>query len=116
MYKQRYTEILEDDQKLARERERIALDRSIALMMQAETIGAPGSASSATAIAFTNKLWTLLVEDLAAPDNGLPAELKAQIVSIGIWILRELERVRSGEAKGFNDLIEVSKAIRDGLL
>ena len=115
MHKQRYAEILEDDQKVARERERMALDRSIELMEQA-TVEASNPAIVATAITFTSKLWTLLVEDLAAPANGLPKELKAQIVSIAIWILRELERLRSGASKGFDDLIEVSKAIRDGLL
>ncbi|MBN9267041.1 MAG: flagellar biosynthesis regulator FlhF, partial [Hyphomicrobium sp.] len=48
-------------------------------------------------------------------ENGLPKALKAQLVSIGIWILRELESARTDDAKGFEDVIVVSKAIRDGL-
>lgn len=110
----RYAEMAQDDQREARERERIALERSITLMEHAADGGS--SADAANAIVFTTKLWTVLIEDLSAPDNGLPRELRAQIVSIGIWILRELESVRSDETRGFDDVIMVSRAIRDGLL
>lgn len=109
-----YGDLLEDDQQVARERERVALDQSILLLEQADAPGAALSAA-AEAISFTSKLWTLLVEDLANPENGLPRELKAQLMSIGIWILRELETARTGAVKGFADVIVVSKAIRDGL-
>jgi len=115
MHRLQYADILEDDQKEARERERMALHRSIALMEQAEVEGA-SPLDATMAIAFASKLWTILIEDLAVPDNGLPKELRAQIVSIGIWILRELENIRSGRSKSFADVIAVSKAIRDGLL
>jgi len=114
MQRIQYGDLLEDDQQLARERERAALDQSILLLEQAAAPAAP-LASAAEAIAFTSKLWTLLIEDLANPENGLPKELKAQIVSIGIWILRELEAARTDETKGLADVIVVSKAIRDGL-
>ena len=114
MQRIQYGDLLEDDQQAARERERMALDQSIELLEQAIAPGAPVSAS-AEAIAFTGKLWGVLVEDLASPENGLPKALKAQLVSIGIWILRELEAARTDEAKGFADVIVVSKAIRDGL-
>lgn len=114
MQRIQYGDLLEDDQQVARERERAALDQSILLLEQAATSGAP-LASAAEAIAFTSKLWTVLIEDLASPDNGLPKGLKAQLVSIGIWILRELEAARTDASKGFSDVIVVSKAIRDGL-
>ena len=73
---------------------------------------------SATAQGMSMSAWLerMLIEDLAAPDNGLPRELRAQIVSIGIWILRELERIRGDDKANFGDLIEVSRAIRKGLL
>lgn len=114
MQRIQYGDLLEDNQQEARERERIALDQSIQLMEQAGAVGAP-LAAMAEAIAFSSKLWTLLVEDLANKDNGLPKELKAQLVSIGIWILRELEAARTDDTKNFSDVIVVSKAIRDGL-
>ena len=110
-----YAEMLQESSGEARERERVALDRSISMM---ELANKPHStpADVAGAVVFTNKLWTVLIEDLAAPDNGLPRELRAQLVSIGIWILKELERIRNNEQASFGDLIEVSRAIRKGLL
>ena len=60
-------------------------------------------------------LRAIAVEDLADPGNMMPQALRAQIISIGIWILKELERVRAGEVGSFTDVIVVSKAIRDGL-
>ena len=114
MQRIQYGDLLEDDQQMARERERAALDQSILLLEQAATPGAP-LASAAEAIAFTSKLWSLLIEDLASANNGLPKQLRAQLVSIGIWILRELEAARTDEAKGLSDVIVFSKAIRDGL-
>ena len=45
----------------------------------------------------------------------LPKELRAQIISIGIWILKEAERIRNGEVHSFNGIITVSEAICEGL-
>jgi flagellar protein FlaF len=114
MQRIQYGDLLEDDQQSARESERMALDQSIQLLEQASRPGA-AIAAAAEAIAFTSKLWSMLVEDLASAENGLPKTLRAQLVSIGIWILRELEAARTDEKKDFSDLIVVSKAIRDGL-
>jgi flagellar protein FlaF len=110
-----YAEVIEDDEGEARGRERQALERSIGLMEIASMDGA-SSAERATAIVFTGKLWGVFLEDLAVPGNALPKALRAQIISIGIWIMRELERIRNDPDKGFADVVTVSKAIRDGLL
>lgn len=114
MYSRHYAEAIEDDPAEARLREGAALDHSIMLMEAADA--APASTVAATqAVFFTSKLWAVLVEDLADPGNMMPQALRAQIISIGIWILKELERVRAGEVGSFTDVIVVSKAIRDGL-
>lgn len=110
-----YAEMQQDDQTEAREHERLAIDHSIALMEQAER-KEQAPADAANAVLFASRLWTVLIEDLASPSNGLPKEMKAQIISIGIWILREIEGIRSGEKRSFSDVIMVSKAIREGLL
>lgn len=114
MQRIQYGELLEDDQQVTRERERMALDQSIMLLERARAAGA-NAVHAAEAIAFASKLWTVLVEDLANPDNGLPKQLRAQIVSIGIWILRDLEQARTSAVHDFSDVVAVSKAIRDGL-
>jgi flagellar protein FlaF len=110
-----YAELQQEDQTEAREHERLAIDHSIKLMELAEQENV-GPADVANAILFASRLWTVLIEDLAAPSNGLPKEMRAQIISIGIWILREVEGIRSGDKRSFSDVIKVSKAIREGLL
>jgi flagellar biosynthesis activator protein FlaF len=114
MYKMKYSDIQSDDQSEARERERIAFDHSIALMERASREDAT-PVDAAKAIGFTTKLWAVLIEDLIAPHNGLPKELRAQIISIGLWIMREIERIRLEESKDYGDLLAVSRSLRDGL-
>ncbi len=115
MSRQQYAEVLEDDFGEARERERNALEQSIAIFHRAESQGASAQ-DRIEAILFANKLWSVMVEDLANPENSLPHQLRAQIVSIGIWVLRETEALRSDPARSFADIVAVSEAIRDGLL
>jgi flagellar protein FlaF len=67
------------------------------------------------AIHFLNRVWTSLVEDLGSPDNALPKELRANLISIGLWLLREAEDLRQGRSDNFDGLIEVSEIIRDGI-
>ena len=61
------------------------------------------------------RLWGYLIEDLAKPDNDLPKNLRAELISIGLWIMREAEQIRLEASSNFKGLIEVSTAIRDGL-
>lgn len=115
MYRLQYAEILDDDQGDARERERTAFSQSIALMEIAVSNTAT-PVDVANAIVFTTKLWTALIEDLADSGNGLPKVLRAQIISIGIWVLRELDNIRNKKSASFEDVKAVSISIRDGLL
>ena len=62
-----------------------------------------------------NRVWTSFIEDLGSPDNALPRELRANLISIGLWLLREAEEVRQGRSENFEGLIEVSQIIRDGI-
>ncbi len=67
------------------------------------------------ALHFLNRVWTSLIEDLGSPENALPKELRANLISIGLWLLREAEDVRQGRSDNFDGLIEVSQIIRDGI-
>ena len=62
-----------------------------------------------------NRVWTSFIEDLGSPENELPMELRANLISIGLWLLREAEEVRQGRSENFEGLIEVSQIIRDGI-
>lgn len=114
MYQFSYTEILDDTPAESRKREQRAFERSIELLQEAQMAGTK-SRQSAEAITFTNRLWSLLMEDLAKPDNALPKELRAELISIGIWILGQLDRLRKGETDDFSPVIEVSDSIAKSL-
>lgn len=109
-----YAEILEDTPKLARERERLAFERAIDLLEQAAAKGSR-SREAFEASNYLNRLWSVLIEDLASPENDLPPATRADLISIGIWVLREMECIRLGRLENFFALIDVTKSIREGL-
>ncbi|MBN8911412.1 MAG: flagellar biosynthesis regulator FlaF [Rhizobiales bacterium] len=114
MYKFYYNEVLDESPREAREQERSALERTISLLQDAEQKG-PGSREAVEALFYVRKLWGIFIEDLAQSDNGLPPKLRADLVSIGLWVMRETEEIRQGRSKNFAALIEVSQTISEGL-
>lgn len=115
MYQFSYAEILDDDQYQARERERHALDRAVMLLKQAEQRG-PASRECAEALMFLRNVWTILIEDLAGAENALPESLRASLISIGLWVMRQADEIRLDRSADFRGLIEVNETIRDGLI
>lgn len=114
MYQFSYAEVMTDSVADAKDRERQLLTRSIDLLVLASEKGS-GSAESNQAIYFLSRVWTTFIEDLGNEDNELPVELRANLISIGLWLLREAEEIRLGRSENFEGLIEVSQIIRDGI-
>jgi flagellar protein FlaF len=114
MYRSSYNEMAAAAGNTIRANERLAFDKSIDLLRLARERGR-GSRESVEALLFTSRLWCILLDDLADEGNGFPDSLKAELISIGIWILRRTEDVRSGKIEDFSALIEVSESIRKGL-
>lgn len=114
MYQFSYADVQEDGVAEAREREREAITHSINLMRLAIAKGTQ-SREAIDAVYFVSRLWIRFVEDLASPDNQLDKELRANLISIGIWILREAERIRRQESENFQGIIDISSIIREGL-
>jgi len=114
MYQFSYADIQTDSVADAKDRERQLLSRSIDLLTAAATAGSD-SMEAIEALHFTNRVWTTFVEDLGSSDNALPKELRANLISIGLWLLRETEDIRQGRTDNFEGLIEVSQIIRDGI-
>ncbi len=114
VYRLQYASIQEEAPLDAKAREREVLQRSIDLMKAA---GAPGASPFAAteAVHFTTRVWTALLTDLAKPDNQLPKDARAGLISIGIWILKELDAIRQGNSSAYDDVIDISEIIRDGL-
>ncbi len=98
----------------ARERERQAIERSIELLNAAKKKGV-GSREAIEALHYLDRLWSLLLDDLAHAENRLPKELRASLISIGIWILREIEDLRQNRSQSFKGLIDISEIICKGL-
>jgi flagellar protein FlaF len=114
MYQFSYAEVLDETPKGARERERQAIDRSIELLGEADKAGV-NSREAIEAVLYVRRLWGFLIEDLARPENDLPKPLRADLISIGLWIMREAEEIRLEKSDNFKGLIEVSASIREGL-
>ncbi|KQZ14418.1 MULTISPECIES: flagellar biosynthesis regulator FlaF [unclassified Mesorhizobium] len=114
MYQFSYADIQTDSVADARDRERQLLTRSIE-MLTAASVAGHQSQEAVEALLFTNRVWTSFVDDLGSSDNALPKELRANLISIGLWLLREAEDIRQGRTDNFEGLIEVSQIIRDGI-
>lgn len=114
MYQLQYADIQEDAVVDARTRERQLLNRSIDLLEKARDDSSnPMLVIEATH--FTRRLWTALLEDLAQPDNQLSDEIRAGLISVGIWILKENERIRQRESDDFDGVIEITQTIMEGI-
>jgi len=114
MYQFSYADVQNDSVADAKDRERQLLSRSIDLLARAQEQG-PKSREAVDALHFMSRIWTTFVEDLGSEENALPPELRANLISIGLWLLREGEEVRQGRSDNFEGLIEVSQIIRDGI-
>jgi flagellar protein FlaF len=114
MYQYSYAEIIEDTAEDCRAREREAFDHAISLLRVAQEKG-NSSRECVDALLFLRRLWTMLLNDLTNPENGLPPELRANLISIGLWILKEADLIRLRESKNFDGLIEMNSILRNGL-
>lgn len=109
-----YDTEIEDSGLEARSREQRALNHGIGLLrkVQAGELTLP---EQNDAFVYIRDLWILFVQDLSNPRNGLPEQLRAQLISIGLWIVKEAERNREGRFSDVNDLVDINVTIRDSL-
>jgi flagellar biosynthesis activator protein FlaF len=114
MYEFAYNEVIEDSRQTMRARERQAMDRVIVMLRTAQEKG-PGSRERVEALFYLRRLWMIFLDDLNDPNNELPEQLRAGIISIGIWMMKEIDRVRGGATNDLTPMIEINALIRDGL-
>ena len=114
MYQLSYAEVLEDDQVAARRVEAGALDRAIVLLEQAAAISRP-SLEGVEALHFTRQLWVTFIQALGSSENALPPELRANLISIGIWVLKEADAISLGNSTNYAGIAGICAIIRDGL-
>jgi len=114
MYSHSYSETAVDCETQARGAEAEALGRSMELLEKAQTKGAR-SIEAAEALNVTRQLWCMLIDDLGKKENQLPPELRASLISIGIWIIKECESIRQGDSENFKGILDVTRMIKEGL-
>ena len=114
MYQFSYAEVVEDSPKELRARERQALDQAISMLKTAHLAG-PGTREMTEALIFLRQLWAIFMDDLQHPENELPQAIRANLLSIGIWIGKEVERIRTGNTSDLSAVIEINEIIKRGL-
>jgi flagellar protein FlaF len=109
-----YEAVVEDSGYEARGRERQALSLGIDRLerLQKERFSMDDQVQS---LLYVRRLWTIFIEDLAHPENGLPEKLRANIISIGLWVVKEADRLREDKSNDVVQLIEINRLIRDAL-
>ena len=85
-----------------------------AALLEAERDGAKDIRRLVDAIDWNRRLWSVLAADCSAEGNQLPNELRAQIISLSLWVSRYSSAVvQQGEE--IEPLIYVNKNIMAGL-
>jgi len=75
-----------------------------------------GSREGIEALYYLRRLWSIVLDDVQAPGNELPEELRAGIISIGLWMMREMDQLGGGKNTDLMPIIEINEIIRDGLI
>jgi flagellar protein FlaF len=109
-----YEAVAEDSAPEARARERQALSLGIDRLEQLRT-GVCNREDRIESLLYIRRLWATFIEDLASPENALPDRLRADIISIGLWVLREADRLLEEKSNDMMQLIDINRLIRDAL-
>ncbi len=115
MYRSSYIEVLDEAPQFTRANERVIILHSIWLLERAEKAG-PKSREAIEALHFLRRLWEFLIIELGQSENQLPLKLRADLISVGIGLLKEAEAMGRGESSDFLSLKEISQSIADALL
>ncbi|MEP7030399.1 MAG: flagellar biosynthesis regulator FlaF [Pseudolabrys sp.] len=69
------------------------------------------------ALLFNRRLWTIFMGSLMRDDNPLPAEIRRNVVSLGVFVMNRTIKL-TGEPKpeGLNTLININRELAAGLL
>jgi flagellar protein FlaF len=59
-------------------------------------------------------MWSVLAADCANPNNQLPTQLRANIISLSLWVNRHTSAIMRNDGE-FGPLIDVNKLMMQGL-
>ena len=83
-------------------------------LMAAAELDAADIGARMDVLDWNRRLWSTLATDCASPDNQLPTALRAQIISLSLWVNRHSSQVMR-RTEGFEPLIELNRNIMQGL-
>jgi flagellar protein FlaF len=73
--------------------------------------------SYAAALKFNQLLWTIIQADVVDNENQLPAQLKANILSLSIFVDRQtIKSLANTKAENLDTLININKNLAEGLM
>ena len=83
-------------------------------LMEADKLPEDDIPGRIDALDWNRRLWSTLATDCASPDNGMPAPLRASIISLSLWVSRHTSAVMRREEE-IEPLIEINRMIMQGL-
>lgn len=83
-------------------------------LMHAATVDTSDFATRIDALDWNRRLWSTLATDCSDPDNAMGMSLRAQIISLSIFVGKHSSAImRDGES--FDILIDLNRSIMQGL-
>ncbi len=83
-------------------------------LMDAAELGRADLQRLAKALDWNRRVWSAFAADCATPDNGLPDQLRANIISLSIFVSRYSSTVMR-EGVEIDPLIDINRSIMQGL-
>ena len=83
-------------------------------LMHASTVEASDIPTRIDALDWNRRLWSALATDCADPDNAMNPALRAQIISISLFVSRHSSAIMRGE-DDFETLIDINRMVMQGL-
>jgi flagellar protein FlaF len=98
-----------------REVEAMAFTKAALLLEEAK--GKTGNIEEySKALRFNHLLWTIIQADLTEPENALPNEIKANVMSLSIFVDKQTTKaMRSSNAADLDVLININRNLAAGL-
>ncbi len=119
MYTAYYAESSDYSSEMSRSNEWSALDNVISGLKTAREQGL-GTSQARQALHDTMTVWSFLLDDLSNQDNNFPEQLRADLISIGIFVIKQVGRIYQAQSEDVDSdvsgLIDINTAIRDGLV
>ena len=83
-------------------------------LVHASTVDRADIQTRIDALDWNRRLWSALATDCSDPDNALANPLRAQIISISLFVNKHSSEIMRGD-EDFEPLIDINKMVMQGL-